>query len=476
MAFNMRSFDKLYINGEWVSPNGNGVTEIINSANEQVIASVPMGNEEDVNNAVAAAKAAFPAWSQTSSAERARLLNAIADKMEERQEEFVQTIIGELGMPIDYTFDYQVDASIVGVRDYAERAKLMDEEEQIDNTTVVRDPIGVCALINPWNYPLHQLVGKFAPALAAGCTVIVKSASETPVHAFLLAEIIDEVGVPAGVFNLVQGAGRVVGAAMCQHPDVDMVSFTGSTQAGIRIAEMAAPTIKRVTQELGGKSAFIITEDAPLEEAVAAGIDNVMVNTGQTCTALTRMLVPASKYDEVVALAKTLAEKVTVGDPTQTGIVMGPMCSKSQRTTVQEYIQKGIDEGAHLVTGGLGLPEGLDSGFYVKPTIFANANNDMVISQEEIFGPVITIIPFADEAEAVAIANDSVFGLSGAVWAGTQEKAVKIAKQLQTGQVLVNGGVENLNAPFGGFKQSGNGREWGDEGLMEYVEVKSLHL
>ena len=396
--------------------------------------------------------------------------------MAQRQQEFVQTIIAELGMPVDFCDDYQVDGAIQGVRDYADRAHLMDVEEQIDNTLVVRNPVGVCALINPWNYPLYQLVGKFAPALAAGCTVIVKSASETPIHAFILAEIIQEVGLPAGVFNLVQGAGRVVGAALCEHQDVDMVSFTGSTQAGIRIAEMAAPSIKRVTQELGGKSAFIITEDAPLREAVAYGVDNVMVNTGQTCTALTRMLAPASRYEEVVALAKELSEEVTIGDPTKEGIFMGPMCSKSQRHTVLDYIQKGIDEGARLVTGGLGMPEGLDKGYYVKPTIFADVTNDMVNAREEIFGPVISIISYSDEDEAIAIANDSDFGLSGSVWAGDKEQALNIAKQMQTGQVTINGGEENANAPFGGFKQSGNGREWGVEGMMEYVEVKSLHM
>jgi aldehyde dehydrogenase (NAD+) len=405
------------------------------------------------------------------------MLRAIADKMKERKEEFEQVMVEELGMPIALAGDYQVRGPIGAVRGFANCCEDLDRVEKANNSLIIQEPVGVCAFINPWNYPLHQIVGKVAPALAAGCTMIVKAASQTPSHAFILAEIIDSVGVPAGVFNLVQGPGRVIGEAMCRHPEVDMVSFTGSTGAGIRIAELAAPAVKRVCQELGGKSPFIITEDADLKAAVEYGVDEVMANSGQTCSALTRMLIPESRYDEGVEIARKFAEGICVGDPTDPRSVVGPMSSEDQRGTVLEYIQKGIDEGARLVVGGTQRPEGLDRGAYVLPTIFADVTNDMVIAREEIFGPVLVLIKYRDEEEAIRIANDTEFGLSSAVWSRDQDAALRIARRIRAGQVYVNGGRYNFEAPFGGYKKSGNGREWGGHhGLSEFLETKAIQL
>jgi aldehyde dehydrogenase (NAD+) len=473
----MRNYEKLYINGEWTTPSGAGQSEVINPATEEVVARVSVGDVSDVDRAALAARAAFASWSQTSTKERAGMLRAIADKMKERKEEFEQVMVEELGMPIALAGDYQVRGPIGAVRGFADCCEDLDRVEKANNSLIIQEPVGVCAFINPWNYPLHQIVGKVAPALAAGCTMIVKAASQTPSHAFILAEIIDSVGVPAGVFNLVQGPGRVIGEAMCRHPEVDMVSFTGSTGAGIRIAELAAPAVKRVCQELGGKSPFIITEDADLKAAVEYGVDEVMANSGQTCSALTRMLIPESRYDEGVEIARKFAEGICVGDPTDPRSVVGPMSSEDQRGTVLEYIQKGIDEGARLVVGGTQRPEGLDRGAYVLPTIFADVTNDMVIAREEIFGPVLVLIKYRDEEEAIRIANDTEFGLSSAVWSRDQDAALRIARRIRAGQVYVNGGRYNFEAPFGGYKKSGNGREWGGHhGLSEFLETKAIQL
>ncbi|RLA04117.1 MAG: aldehyde dehydrogenase family protein [Gammaproteobacteria bacterium] len=472
----MRTYENLYINGQWTKPNGSGTDQVINPATEEVVAKVPYGDETDVDNAVQAARAAFDAWSTTPSAERADYLRKIADEMKKRSAEFEVTMVEELGIPVSLADDYQVCGPIDACEGYANRCSQMDEVEEINNSMVIKEAVGVCAFINPWNYPLSQMIGKVAPALAAGCTMVVKAASQTPSHAFILAEAIDAAGLPAGVFNLVHGAGRTIGEKMCSHPEVDMVSFTGSTGAGIKIAEAAAPTVKRVCQELGGKSAYIITEDANLADAVAYGVEDVMVNTGQTCTALTRMLVAESHYEEAVQIAKDYAEAMKVGDPADADSYIGPMSSQSQRNTVLSYIDKGIAEGARLVTGGTQMPDGISKGAYVLPTIFADVNNKMVIAQEEIFGPVLAMIPYSTIDQAVEIANDTVFGLSSAVYAKDKQAAIAIARRLRAGQCYVNGGDYNYDAPFGGYKQSGNGREWGDEGLNEFVEIKSIQM
>ncbi len=470
----MRNYQHLYINGNWVMPNGTASNEVINPATEAVVAKVPYGNAIDVDNAVKAARAAFDSWSKFSSEKRAEYLQKIASEMQKRSSNFEVTMVEELGIPVSLADDYQVCGPIAACAGFAKRCSQMDEVEEINNSLVFKEAVGVCAFINPWNYPLSQMIGKVAPALAAGCTMVVKAASQTPSHAFILAEAIDAAGLPAGVFNLVHGSGREIGEKMCSHPEVDMVSFTGSTGAGIKIAEASAPTVKRVCQELGGKSAFIITDDADLSDAVAYGVEDVMVNTGQTCTALTRMLVPVSRYEAAVQIAKDYTEAMKVGDPIDPDSYIGPMSSEAQRQTVLSYIEKGIEEGARLVTGGTKRPDNLSKGAYVRPTIFADVNNKMVIAQEEIFGPVLAMIPYDNIDEAVEIANDTVFGLSSAVYAKDKETAITIARRLRAGQCYVNGGDFNYDAPFGGYKQSGNGREWGDEGLNEFIEIKSI--
>jgi aldehyde dehydrogenase (NAD+) len=470
----MKTYTKVYIDGEWIVPHGSGALAIIGPFSEDVIASAPKCDSHDVDNAVAAARRAFPGWSRTSAQERADLINAIADKMEDRKAELYEAISLTMGCPLHLVGPVQVDPPIFGLRTFAGRAFAMEKEEQVGNSLVVREAVGVCAVINPWNYPLHQLVGKLGPALAAGCTVVAKPASQTPLQDLIMAEILDDVGVPAGVFNVVTGSGAMIGPALCSHPGVDMVSITGSTRAGVEVAQNAASSVKRVTQELGGKSPLIITEDADLSAAVQYGVQDVMINTGQTCTALTRMLVPKSIYAEAINLAKAAAESMAVGE--DENALVGPMSSMSQRNSVLAFIAKGIEEGATLVTGGDDMPEGLDKGFYVKPTIFADVTNQMTIAREEIFGPVLCMIPFGDIDDAIEIANDTPYGLSSAVFAKNKDAGLDIARQLRAGLCFVNGGDFNYEAPFGGYKQSGNGREFGDEGLAEYVEVKSIQL
>ncbi|MNE07116.1 3-succinoylsemialdehyde-pyridine dehydrogenase [compost metagenome] len=424
---------------------------------------------------MAAARHAFGSWSQTPSSVRAGYIRALAEQLKARADEMAAVITRELGMPVQWCRAVQVDGPIVGLEQYIELAGLMDEVREVGNSLVVREAVGVCAFINPWNYPLHQLIGKLAPALAAGCTVVVKPSQETPLHAFLLAEMIEAIGLPAGVFNLVSGPGSKVGEALARHPQVDMVSFTGSTGAGVRVAQAAAPSVKRVCLELGGKSPLLITADADLDAAVRYGVQDVMINSGQTCTALTRMLLPASRYEEALAIALDETRQLVMGDPQDPNSFLGPMCSAAQRRTVLDYIRIGQEEGARLLCGG-DTVSGLERGFYVAPTLFADVDNRMRIAQEEIFGPVLCLIPYADEAQGVALANDSPFGLSSAVWAADRERALQLGRQLRAGQCFINGAAFNYQAPFGGYKTSGNGREWGEEGLAEFVETKAIQL
>jgi acyl-CoA reductase-like NAD-dependent aldehyde dehydrogenase len=469
-------YDKLFIDGAWVSPLGTGSIEVINSSNEEVIASIPKGNAEDVNKAVAAAKTAFETWSHTPAEERAKYLNRIAEGLMARMDEISTVVSQEVGMPKSLSGLVQVGLPLASFQGAAAAIADYKFEEELGNSLIVKEPVGVVASITPWNYPLHQLSAKVAPALAAGCTVVAKPSQVAPLSAFMLAEVIADVGLPPGVFNLVSGAGSDIGEVIASHPDVDMVSFTGSTRAGRRVAELGASTIKRVTLELGGKSANIILDDADLEQAITDGVGKCYLNSGQTCSALTRMLVPRDKLAQAEEIAARVAETYTAGDPFDASTRLGPLASKQQQDTVRDYIQKGIDEGATLVTGGVEAPEGLETGYYVRPTVFSGVDNSMTIAQEEIFGPVLSIIPFDDEDDAVRIANDSPYGLAGGVWSGDPERAKAVAKRIRTGQVEINGGSFNVQAPFGGYKQSGYGRELGPFGLDEFFEIKSLQL
>jgi len=370
--------------------------------------------------------------------------------------------------------EFQVDPLAIICESFAEKAREMEEHKEVGNSIIVKEPIGVCAMINPWNYPVWQMIGKVAPAIAAGCTMVVKAASQTPSHLFIFAEICDAVGLPAGVFNMVHGSGREIGATLSEHPEVDMVTFTGSTAAGIQVSKAAAPTVKRVCLELGGKSPFIITEEADLDAAINFGISDVMVNTGQTCNAMTRMIVHESRYEEAVELAKSAAEALVVGDPNDPDVFVGPMSSAGQKQSVLDFISQAISDGARLVTGGTDMPAGLSTGNYVLPTIFADVTNDMNIAQEEVFGPVLVMIKYSTVDQAIEIANDTPYGLAAAVWAGDKDKATSIARKIEAGQVAINGGEANHEAPFGGYKESGNGREFGTEGLHEYCELKAM--
>ena len=472
----MRDHDKFYIDGAWVEPDGKGTIEVINASTEEVMGHVPEGTPADVDRAVAAAKAAFDTWGYTPKEERGKYLQRLAEGLAARSAEIGEVISQEVGMPLMWANMIQAGLPVGNAANYVEILENYEFEEEIGNSLVVKEPVGVVGAITPWNYPLHQIVCKVAPALAAGCTVVLKPSEVAPLNAFILAEIIDDAGVPAGVFNLVTGVGPVVGEAIASHPDVDMVSFTGSTRAGKRVSELGAQTVKRVHLELGGKSANIILDDADLERAIPPGVQfGCYLNSGQTCSALTRMLVPRQLQDRVVELAVAKAESLKVG-PADSGADLGPLISATQRDRVRGYIQQGIDEGARLVTGGPEAPEGLDTGYFVQPTIFADVTPDMTIAQEEIFGPVLCILPYDSEDEAVEIANSTVYGLAGGVQSGDQERALAVARRLRTGQVEVNGGAYNIEAPFGGYKQSGNGRELGPFGLEEFCEVKAIQL
>lgn len=470
----MKIHDKLFINGQWVKPAGTGTIDVINSTTEEVMGRIPEGAVEDVNAAVAAAKTAFESWSTTTTEERRRYLQLIADKLASKKDAIAALVAAEVGMPLPLATAVQAGMPAMVMGSYAELLNSFQFEETIGKALVVKEPVGVVGCITPWNFPLHQVICKIAPALAAGCTVVLKPSEVAPLTSFVLAEIIEDIGLPAGVFNLVTGYGPVVGEAIAAHPDVDMVSFTGSTRAGKRVSELASQTVKKVSLELGGKSANVILDDADFDKAVKSGVGACYFNSGQTCSALTRMLVPRSRYDEAVAIAKKTAEGFTVGDPLGGAAKLGPLVSATQRERVINYIKKGIEEGATVVTGGPEMPEGLTKGYFVRPTVFADVNNKMTIAQEEIFGPVLSIIPYEDEDDAVRIANDTIYGLAGGVWSGDPERAKRVARRLRTGQVEINGGKFNPLVPFGGYKQSGNGRELGKYGLEEFLEVKAM--
>ena len=472
----MQIRDALYINGQWTKSAGGKTLDVISASTEEVIGRIPEGNAADANAAVAAARAAFDAWAATSPAERAALLQKIHEGMKARGEEIARTICAEVGMPLKLTARLQVGAPTFTFAMYAKMLPGFAFEERVGNSQVLREPVGVVAAITPWNYPLHQIAAKVAPALAAGCTVVLKPSEVAPLNAFILAEIIHAAGVPPGVFNLVSGTGAVVGEALVGHADVDMVSFTGSTRAGKRVSELASATVKRVALELGGKSASVILDDADLAAAVKGTINACFLNSGQTCTAHTRMLVPEGRYAEAAAIAKELAAGFSVGDPFGDSARLGPLTSSAQRERVRGYINKGIAEGAELLIGGAEAPEGLPRGWYVKPTVFGRVDPKSTIAQEEIFGPVLSIITYRDEDEAVRIANDSLYGLAGGVWSGDEARAQRVARRMRAGQIDINGGPFNMQAPFGGFKQSGKGRELGRYGLEEFLEYKSLQF
>ncbi len=473
----MQNLNKFYIDGAWVKPASNTEFPVLNPATEQQIGVITLGNEDDVNRAVAAAKAAFETYSRTTKEERLALLEKLLEVTKARMEELAQAMTAEMGAPISMSRSPQADSGVEHLQDFIKALKSLDDRETLPNgDTLVREPIGVCGLITPWNWPINQVVLKVVPALATGCTCVLKPSEHTPVSAVLYAEIIHEAGFPAGVFNLIQGEGPTVGAALSRHPDVLMMSFTGSVRAGTAVSKDAADTIKRVTLELGGKSPNLVFADSDLEERVTASVKECFFNTGQSCDAPTRLLVERSCYDEVLEIAQRAAEAQAVGDPTQEGDHVGPLFDKIQYDRVQSLINVGIDEGARLLAGGPGKPDGFDTGWFVKPTVFADVTNDMRIAREEIFGPVLVIIPFDDEAEAIAIANDTPYGLAAFLQTGDPERAERVAAQLRAGAVHINGGGFGYGSPFGGYKQSGNGREGGIMGLEDYQEVKTLHF
>ena len=470
----MRVYDQLYIDGQWVAPSGAGALEVVDSATEEVIATVPDGDATDVDRAVVAARRAFEAWSAVPGEERAKFLSRIKDGLEARRDELAGITAREVGMPLPQSHQVQLGAPIGSFAQAAQLAESYEWETIEGAMAVRREPIGVVGAITPWNYPLNQIAAKVAFALAAGCTVVLKPSEVAPINTFVLAEIFHEVGVPAGVFNLVTGVGPVVGEALAAHPEVDMISFTGSTRAGKRVGELASQTVKRVALELGGKSPSVILDDADFETAVPEAVGRAYLNSGQTCAALTRMLVPRERLEEAEQAAVRAAESYTVGNPFDESTKLGPLISAVQRDRVRGYIHKGIEEGAKLLTGGPDTPDGLTTGFYVRPTVFSDVSNDMTIAREEIFGPVLSIIPYEDEDDAVRIANDTPYGLSGGVWSGDPERAKRVARRIRAGRVDINGKTPGRGSPFGGYKQSGNGREYGTWGLEEFLEVKAM--
>jgi aldehyde dehydrogenase (NAD+) len=470
----MYEFKRFYIDGAWVTPPGRRELAVINPATEQEVGKIMLGTADDVNVAVKAARAAFETYSQTTREERVALLERIIKVYQSRMKDIAQAISDEMGAPMKFALNAQAGSGLGHFMSTLAALKEFEFEETLGTTQIRREPVGVCGLITPWNWPLNQIGCKVAPALAAGCTMVLKPSEVAPLSAHIFAEVMHEAGVPKGVFNMVDGDGPTVGEALSRHPDIDMMSFTGSTRAGVQVAKAAAETVKRVSQELGGKSANIILEDADLNAAVKSGVLSMMSNTGQSCNAPSRMLVPKKLYEEAVNIAKSVATKPVVGDPKKEGVTMGPVANKTQFEKIQRLLQTGIDEGATAVIGGPGRPDGIDKGYFIKPTVFANVNNSMTIAREEIFGPVLVMIPYETEEEAVRIANDTVYGLSGYVYSGDIEHARKVARRLRTGMVHLNGASTDVNAPFGGYKQSGNGREWGKEGLKEFLEVKAM--
>ncbi len=466
---------QFYIDGKWVDPVEPRTLDVINPATEAVYGRISLGSAADVDIAVAAAKRAFQSYSETTREERMALLQSILDVYTRRYDEVAEAIMDEMGAPWGLARNAQAASGPQHIKAALKALKNFEFEEQIGTTLVVREAIGVCGLITPWNWPMNQISVKVAPALAAGCTMVLKPSEIAPFDAIIFAEILDEAGVPAGVFNLVNGDGPGVGTALSAHPDIAMVSFTGSTRAGVMVAQNAAPTVKRVAQELGGKSANILLDDADFEKAVASGAADMFENTGQSCDAPSRMLVPRERMQEAAAIAARVAAETRVGNPRDEGVAMGPLVSEQQWHKVQTLIQKGVDEGAKLVAGGTGKPPGLDKGYFVKPTVFADVSNDMTISREEIFGPVLSIIPYDDEDDAIRIANDTPYGLSGYVSSSDLGSARRVAAKMRTGMVHINGAWLDSAAPFGGYKQSGNGREWGAHGMEEFLEMKSVY-
>ena len=470
----MQVCDKFYINGEWVAPIDPRSVELINPATEQACASIAMGSAADVDKAVAAATVAFETYSQTSREERVALLERILEVYQSRYSEIAEAIVEEIGSPKALANDLHAGVGVMHLNNYINILKSYEfEEQRREHISIVKEPIGVCGMITPWNWPINQVAIKVIPALAAGCTIVLKPSQESPLSAYIFAQVLEEAGVPAGVFNMIFGRGTEIGSALSKHPDIHMVSITGSNRAGIQVAKDAADTVKRVGQELGGKAPNIILDDIDLADAIPRSIDSAFTNCGQTCAAATRLLVPEDKMDEAAEISAQYAQSFVVGDPNEDGVTMGPVVNEAQFNSIQGLIQKGIDEGATLVCGGVGRPEGLETGFYVKPTVFANVSNDMTIAQEEIFGPVLCVIAYKDEEDAIRIANDTPYGLSAYIQSGDVERARRVASRIRAGLIRINA-VPAPGAPFGGYKQSGNGREWDIEGLEEYLEIKSV--
>ena len=473
----MENLQKFYINGKWVEPRSKNTMPVINPATEEQIGTVAMGNAEDVDFAVSAANEAFVTFSQTSIQDRLDLLIKIKDVTQKRFEELVKAMSTEMGAPMTMARDAQADAAIGHLDGFIDALKNLEDQKTLPNGDVLcKEAIGVCGLITPWNWPINQITLKVLPAIATGCASILKPSEHTPISAVVYTEILHDAGVPAGVFNLVQGNGEDVGVALSRHPDIQMISFTGSTRGGISVTKESATTVKKVTLELGGKSPNLVFADCDLQEKVTASVNECMFNTGQSCDAPTRLLVEKKCYAEVLEIAKQAAENISLGDPTKEGDHLGPLFDKIQYDRVQTMIKVGIDEGVTLLTGGLGKPEGFETGWYTKPTIFADVTNDKRVAQEEIFGPVLVIIPFEDEADAIKIANDTPYGLAAYMQTGSKERADRVARQLRAGAVHVNGAGYNYGSPFGGYKQSGNGREGGDMGIEDYLETKTLHF
>ena len=473
----MENLGKFYIGGKWVTPNSKQVMPVINPATEEDIGTVILGNNDDVDLAVKAANLAFDSFSKTTKEDRLKLLKRIHEVTSDRFEELAQAMSKEMGAPITMAREAQADSGLGHLQGFIEALEKLEEENTLSNGDILtKEPIGVCGLITPWNWPINQITLKVLPAIACGCTCILKPSEHTPISAMSYAEILHEAGVPSGVFNLIHGTGEEVGVALSRHPDIQMISFTGSTRGGMSVTRESAATIKRVTLELGGKSPNLVFADCDLEERVTASVGECMLNTGQSCDAPTRLLVEKSCYDDVLNIAKKAAEDTGVGEPQKEGDHIGPLFDKIQFDRVQNMIQVGIDEGARLLTGGMGKPDGFETGWYVKPTIFADVSNDMRIAQEEIFGPVLVIIPFESEEEAIKIANDSPYGLGAYLQTGDKERAQRVSKALRAGAVHINGGGFNYGSPFGGYKQSGNGREGGEMGIEDYLETKTVHI
>ena len=473
----MENLGKFYIDGKWITPNSKQSMPVINPATEEEIGTVILGNNNDVDIAVKAANIAFDSFSKTTKEDRLKLLKRIHEVTSDRFEELAQAMSKEMGAPITMSREAQADSGLGHLQGFIEALEKLEEENTLSNGDILtKEPIGVCGLITPWNWPINQITLKVLPAIACGCTCILKPSEHTPISAMLYAEILHEAGVPSGVFNLIHGTGEEVGVALSRHPDIQMISFTGSTRGGMSVTRESAATIKRVTLELGGKSPNLVFADCDLEERVTASVGECMLNTGQSCDAPTRLLVEKSCYEDVLNIAKKAAENTGVGEPQKEGDHIGPLFDKIQFDRVQNMIQVGIDEGARLLTGGTGRPDGFETGWYVKPTIFADVSNDMRIAQEEIFGPVLAIIPFESEEEAIKIANDSPYGLAAYLQTGDKDRAQRVSKGLRAGAVHINGGGFNYGSPFGGYKQSGNGREGGEMGIEDYLETKTVHV